>query len=528
MADPRRVTMIMNTAHSMMKANRGGRLKGIRRSIRRSFEFGTGKKTALKIAIGLGLGAVAVGVSAATAGAGAPVIAALAVGAFASGQLTNIGFSKLSGRSYRGVQRTNSWIEDYRRGSDDHSEGLKATNARAHKTIRRAFEHYRRGVRKASVMKEAYREATTAQTCDAAANLVARMFSVSHHWDKSRLYAVPGLFLCQVLLDTYLDMLRLFRASEEGMETRLGELLDAHGPNSCSSDACIAKRALMTVPANRSARWDPDRIREISEILNEHEDRLLSAGFASAAPGVIGPAQIRTQQMFRDVGRAYRANRKRLHVKISHGIKNVFARKTTGERAAVGAGVVLSGGMAAAGGGISGATASMDMPAFFDPLLELGFQLVENASGEAIDSASAQADRGAGTTDLAHHREGTKAGKESQESLQKAAEHMQEIIKIEEELKESGGVEPNDCDALLERLRVFYKIDHHLDKVEAYLGDAVSQIDVLAGALGDKMDRFVPAHDRIWELTGEIISRRDHSNCQGVCYKVGGTPRRVH
>ncbi len=167
-------------------------------------------------------------------------------------------------------------------------------------------------------------------------------------------------------------------------------------------------------------------------------------------------------------------------------------------------------------------------PSFFDPLLELGFQLVENASGEAIDSASARADRGAGTTDLAHHREGTKAGKESQESLQKAAEHMQEIIKIEQQLQESGGVEPNDCEALLERLRVFYKIDHHLDRVEAYLGEAVDQIDVLAGALGDKMDRFVPAHNRIWELTGEIIGRGDHSNCQGVCYEVGSVPRRVY
>lgn len=528
MADQNQIDKIMGIAYNMMLSRREGRAGGAARSIRRSFEFGTGKKTAAKIGIGVAFGALAVGLSFASFGTAAPFIAAVAVGAFATGQLTNVGFAKLSGRKYRGVQRTNSWIEQYRNGQDDHAEELKSTNERAHKTIRRAFEHYRRGVRKATKLKESYLSAMDQPTCDAAADMVTRMFSVSHHWDKSRIYLVPALFLSQALLAAYEEMLQLFERSEAGMQTTLGELLDRHGPAPCDDVWCVATRNDLGQPGARPAlRWDQAHIQSIRDRLDQHEDRILSAGFASRPPAVDGTVEIRTQQLFLDAGRAYSANRKRLGVRMSHGIKNVFARKTRSERISFGAGLGLSAVTAAAGGSVSGATAGMNMPAFFSPLVELGFQVTENSSGEVIDAAAGMADRNTGTTQIAHQREGTRTAADAQDVLQKAAEHMQEILKVGDLLQEAGRVGDRDCPAVIERLRTFYKIHHHLGKVEDYLGTGIDRIEVLATALAQKMDRFVPAHDRIWAETARIIATADHTQCAEVCYEIGGSGRRI-
>ena len=518
MADPTRVKMMMDLAYGVMK---GRRLTGgAARAVRRSWEFGSGKKTAAKLAVGLGIGAVAVGVSLATAGAGAPIIAAIAGGAFLAGQASNAGFCKLSGRQHRGVQRTNSWIQQHLdTNQSSQRDDLAATNERAHKTIRRAFEHYRRGVRKAAAMRTAVVEAAQGATCDHGVSAATSTFSAAHHFNKARVYATPGLFLCQILLDTYMDMLSLYSRSLPGMTSKVGDLLEAHNGSSCESDICFLERDLVQGRHDHSERWQENALQDKmsaaadkAETLNAIQDQLMATA-ASILPAPDGnmPAHSRTRMLFQHAGRQYHVQRKRIGVRMRHGVRNVFARKTKGERVAVavntGAGVVIAG----AGVGLS---MHVDLAPALDALCELGFQAVETAAGEGIDRATADGD--ADQRGIDHGDAGTKAGAASQSALQKAAEHMLEIIKVERDLNESA--KATDCDSAFERLRKFFKIEHHLGKADENLAEAIGYLEMLSVALTAKQENFVTAQNGVFVLVRDIVSQPDHSGCEGACY----------
>ena len=85
-------------ARAELQQNREGTFGQAARSISRSWEYGEGKKTALKVSAGLAVSGVAIGVGAATMGIGTPIVIGLALGAFAIGQMTDLAFAKLWGR----------------------------------------------------------------------------------------------------------------------------------------------------------------------------------------------------------------------------------------------------------------------------------------------------------------------------------------------------------------------------------------------------------------------------------------------
>jgi hypothetical protein len=507
----------MDLAYGVMK---GRRLTGgAARAVRRSWEFGSGKKAAAKLAIGLGLGAVAVGASAATAGAGAPVIIAIAGGAFLAGQATNAGFCKLSGRQYRSVQRTNSWIQEHLDTSQSSlQDDLAATNERAHKTIRRAFEHYRRGVRKSDAMRTAVIDAAKGVTCDHAVSAATSTFSAAHHFNKARIYAVPGLFLCQILLDTYMDMLVLYSNSLKGMTTRVGDLLEGRD-GGCDSDICFLERDFGQGRHDHSERWQDQVLQkrmndaaDRAETLNSIEDQLMHTA-TSIMPSPDGnmPAHSRTRLLFQQADRRYHVQRKRVGVRMRHGIRNVFARKTKGERVAVAANTAASVVVSAAGPGLS---LNVDLGVALDALCELGFQAAENAVGEGIDRATADGD--ADQRGIEHADAGTKAGAALQSALQKAAEHMLEIIKVERDLNDSPNA--SDCESAFERLRKFFKIEHHREKAEPNLTAAIGYLELLSNALTTKQAVLSDAQNGVFVLCREILAKSDHTDCEDACY----------
>jgi outer membrane murein-binding lipoprotein Lpp len=524
MADAALVNKFMRTAYQSMVDARSGKLAGARRWLSRSMRIGSGKKTAGKIAIGVGLGAIAVTVSAVTAGAGLPVIAAIAAGTFFCGQMTNVGFSKLSGRQYRGVQKTNAWIEKFRNSTEDHREDMAATKERAHKTTRRAFEHYRRGVRKGRVLVEAAEAAKKDRTCDSAANMLTAMFSVSHHWDKARLYAIPGIFLTTLLMDTYKDMLGLYTRSEAALRKGIGDLFDEHGGERCGADACfIGDEIDASGAVGPHLLWSDANFEQFMTNLKEHEDAITVSGFGPNTSSVTNPrVQQRAQQFFFDAGHVYFKRRKSIGNKMSHGIKGVFARKTKGERIATAVGVVTSAGLSAGGAAFSGATAGMDLSAAVDPAVEALSQVLENLAAEATEKLSEMADP-TGQTDLEHHAGGTKTAADTQSLFQKAAEHMQEIAKVEKTLADTKK-DHYSCDTAFERVRLFFKIHHHLVRVQELLTAAWTEFEPLLELLVEKRNKFAIAQRTIYKLTAEIVDNGNHGSCSEVCYSPHTKP----
>lgn len=520
MADAQRVEMLLGAAYTSMLEARGNRAKKIRRSLRRSWQYGGGKKKVAKLAVGAAFGAIFVGVSAATAGAGAPVIAALAIGGFMVGQMSDVGFAKLSGRKYRGKQKTQNWMDKYRSmNSEEQTENLQVTQERAHKTIRRAFEHYRRAVRKARAAQEAAQAAATDQTCDAAAEMVLSTLHVSHHFDKARTYEFPALFLCQTLLQTYKTYLRVWQTGEPNLRARAAEILDGHAQDTaCESDPCFAVEPVQQGAAlPHPTFWDATVIARKENELKELDDELTMAGFAPGAPAPPGArdAVQRAHALFQDAGKKYHVEHKSLRVKMKHGITNMWARKTSGERKAFVASKVVAAGLAAGGGGVSGGTASLDLPKFFDPLLEVGFEATQEAVDQIVDRATEDEELG-GQSDIEHHKDAARAGAEGQSTIQKAAVHLFEIMKIMDALKTSE--KATDCASAVERAREIYKIEHHLGKTQKYLGDSIAKVLMLGNDLKAKVDASKAANEQVFQLALRIVGRTSHGNCGKVCY----------
>jgi uncharacterized membrane protein len=527
MADAQRIKMMMDTAYQSMLDARSNRGKQIRRSIRRSWQYGGGKKKALKIAVGLGFGAIFVGVSIGTAGAGAPVIAALAVGSFMVGQMSDMGFAKLSGRKFRGKQKTNDWVAKFRSlNSDEQTEGLKATQERAHKTIRRAYEHFRRAVRKARAAQTATQEAAAERTCDAAAGMVMSTLHVSHHFDKARAYEFPAIFLCQTLLATYKKYLALWTDAEPKLRQRVGEILDGHAKDTpCDSDECFATGAVETIQAEpHPVFWSAAGIALMETDLKEVDDDLTAAGFDPAEPAPPGSrgAVHRAHELFIDAGRKYHIEHKRVHVKVKHGITNMWARKTTGERKARVASSAFSALVAAGGGAASGGMSAtgIDPGAWAEVVQELAGQALELGGDPVIEKATEDEEM-SGAAALEHHEDASRSGAESQTSLQKAAVHIYEIMTVLDKIKQ--GEKANDCASAVARLRDVYKVEHHLSKTQKYLGESIHKTVVLGRALKARIDASKTINQGVFKLAVEIVGRGDHSECGKVCYGPKGT-----
>lgn len=520
------IKAIKMTALASMQAGRASKAKRIRRSVRRSWTYGGGKKTAAKLAVGVGFGAIFVGVSVATAGAATPaLIAGLAIGAYAVGQMTDAGFAKLGGRKYRGGRATNEWVEKYTR--PDTAEKAKALEERAHKTARRAFEHYRRSIEKARIAHNLAVDASKDEaTCDDAAALVMGLMSVTRHLEKSRIYTYPALFLCDMVLEAYSGFMRSWTGAGGGesvnakVDASIKKLMEGH-QGACESEFCFfdsrgAFRGGQPAVTSLQPLWTSDEIDQKAQAISEARNRLdLSA---VCAPPL--SHRYATRALYQDAGNKY--EHRSVGVKIKHSVTSAWARKTKSEQKSYVAsqitGAALSAGSAGIGGGLW--ANNININAGWEFLIEGGFQVVGNLTNETIDRNVSTTDASQQTIDRQKH--GSAVAAEAQDYLRKAAVHLWEAQKIVDALQTS---DPADtCDTAIDRLREIYKIRHHLGKTQLYLGQAIDFVVLLTTHLAIKIEASNDIHGDAFREIDKIMSR-DHGRCGKVCY--GASPPRL-
>jgi hypothetical protein len=124
--------------------------------------------------------------------------------------------------------------------------------------------------------------------------------------------------------------------------------------------------------------------------------------------------------------------------------------------------------------------------------------------------------------DIEKHREGAKAGKESQESLRKAAIHLLEVYNVTNEINKEGLNEIGDCDDAVEYLRHVYKILHHLSKTESYLLETIEKVSKLTEKINADFVHLTKFNAAVRSRVDQLMNVGNHSNCTpDLCYKKG-------
>lgn len=523
------------SALASMQAGRDSKLKKVRRSVRRSMTYGGGKKKAAKIAIGVGFGAIFVGISVATAGVATPaLIAGLAVGSWAVGQMTDAGFAKLGGRKYRGGRATNEWVEKYT--MPDNAEKAKALEERAHKTVRRTFEHYRRSIDKAKDARSLMMSLSGATgTCDEAADVAMSLMSLTRHLEKARIYAYPGLFLAEWVLEAFRVYANKWngegtQAVMEQVDARIKAFMEGHQGDPCSEDGFCFVESKGQHPDNRAPSaqplpplWTTAQMDQAKDRIDEARDRLdLSA--VCAPPASHHNA---TRLLYQDAGAKYERRRtgaRGAAIKTKHGITSVWARKTHTEKKSYAVSQTVGAGLSAGSAGIGGAlfANNINLAAGWEFLIEGGFQVVGNLGNEAIDRNVEATDASQQTIDRQKH--GSAIAAEAQDYLRKAAVHIWEAQKIVEALGSSQDADIKTCDDIVARLRELYKVRHHLTKAQAYLGEGIAFVVLLATKLAEKIEISNNIHRVAFTQIDMVMRRGDHSKCGKVCY-TASVPR---
>lgn len=522
MADQKRIDALLNQAFLEMSQARADKHKGRMRAIRRGWQYGGGKKKAAKIGIGLAIGGVVLAVSLGTGGAGLPLIAGLAAGAFAASQLSDAGFAKLAGRQYRGAQRTTSWIDEYRAmNAAAQRDAVKTLDERAHKTVRRAFQHYRKASSKAVNAKSAF-DVVKGQdaTCEDLANLVCSTLSVSHHLDKARLYAHPSIFMCELLLKIYDDERVQWEAIAKALPGAVDSHIDSHQGKSCGVSECFAVGAARVGwPADHPEIWSQPDVQHLNKKLAELES-LLGDAPTSTPPN---RRLQQTRELWNDAKTKYE---QRDFVVIKHAISNAWSRKTTKEKVTYGIGKGVSVGLAGTGAGMGGGLDAVGADTgFFDILVELGFQSLEFGAGEVTDAAMGDDNtQGAGdllkphrkwkppTQDLDRQSVRARVAASAQDEMRKAAIHLYEIHKIKVGLNDLAD-EGDDCDVTVEKIRELYKIEHHLAKTQEYLHETALMLNQFVRLLANKIKACNKLEKSVWKECDRVIGGSNHGAC---------------
>ncbi|HET7131076.1 MAG TPA: hypothetical protein VFJ95_02455, partial [Gammaproteobacteria bacterium] len=228
--------LLADAWHEMIRSKSTG---GFGRRIRRGWKYGEGKEIVGKTAAGVAVGAVFVGVSIATAGAATPVVIAIAAGAFAAGQVPGAAASIIKNRKgLHGITNTANWVSNMASADpDSHREHVKKLDMAAHKTLRRAYEHYRTALRKSSESEKvrARLTATKDVPCADVFELIQKTLSVSHHLYKARLYIEPAIYLQRVLLVALREWIADWARHEKALAALVTQAL---GPNGIDHGTC--------------------------------------------------------------------------------------------------------------------------------------------------------------------------------------------------------------------------------------------------------------------------------------------------
>ena len=492
--------LLKNAAMEQMTESRAGTGKAINRSIRRSWEYGEGKKTAVKVGGSLAIAGIFGAVGAATHGVGLPIVIGLAAGGLVVGKLSDTAFAKVWGRQYIGGGKTREWIQEFQAPAD--MGEAKLLEERAHKTIRRAYQHYRTGFAKG----EGLPVGATLTSCDECVAALVRALGAKHHLDKARLYLHPALFLAEALMTAHYDRWKDLKDHEEVVCNA-----EWH-PNSRCPEKCVMTLSKTFPPALvKEHLWtqgDIDRQRR------KLEDALRTLATDPTIQGS-GPLQGHNKELrwlYEDAMAIY-SNRRLAQFK--HGVTNMWDRKTKGEQKAFVAKQGASIGLAALGGGIHGHYDEvLDGAAI---LLDAGLTALDTSSAEGIESL----DRGPSKpTNLAKHKDGSQIASESQEAMRKAAVHLFEINTICGAVEKANGNSFGDCEGAIDYLSEIFRIQHHLSKTEHYLTETIHTVAELAELLSRSFERLTDYHTGLNQSIRTFLATGNHNGCTGgTCYK---------
>ncbi len=517
--------MIVSATREAVAADEKEWTSRVARHFKREWQHGGLKKTAVKIGVGAGIGVITVTASALTGGFALPVILAVAAGAYGVGQMTGTGTAVLWGRSLKGAGATRGWMDGFRKGSaTDQKENMFALEERVHKTIRRSLQHYRKAARKFREELDVTVKGGPAD-CATAWTMVQQCFSVDHHLHKSQVYLEPSVWLLTLMLDVYDATSRLWQAYDAQLEASLEKFYKAHKGGYCgSTSVCLFEGEIeLVAPIVRSTAaaytpWDAGKIKKHKDRLKSIGDELLSPRSGHSPPTLTHPtpgSPERLKEFYRLAGLSYRSHAKSPAVKFKHYFANAWARKTTGERVGFGVGQGFSVAGSAAGGAIGGVTAGLDLADWCDPVIEIASEVVTNT----VDWANEKAVEAAGSgddMDVAHHAGATHVGSESQESLQKAAIHLNEAVRRLESMK--GGIQ-GGCDSAEAYAYAHAKAEHHLRKTETHLAEAIKEVKVIGKAVNGFDTKFAKNAREVYRIAHRVV-RGDHANCgdTGRCF----------
>lgn len=504
------VRKLKKIAKEKMQEGRDSTLAQMGRSAERSWEHGGGKKAAIKTAVGVGVGVEVAAIGVATHGLGLPIIFGLAIGGFTVGQMSDTAFAKLWGRQYTGGKRTQEWLDNFK--VIDTFGKSKLAEERAHKTVRRAFQHYRTACSNARKLHQVSR---APQTCDQAYDLMIELLGVKRHLDKARLYLFPAMYLLRHVLE-YQD--KVWK-EWNGKDDRAARA-DWHPAQFCvisvDPEACVYTGHTPTAKVVPAIPWSTAGFNTHHEIhlLDDLSMRLGTDPLLRAPK----PHQVRyaVHRMFADAERDYSEDR--AVVKLKHGITNPILRKTPREQIAFG--LKKGASVALAGGSMGvhihadealGAIAALVDAAFSSPdiLLEEGVERM----GPEVPTQS---------PDIELQGKGARVGAEAQEGLRKAAIHLWETNEVWQTIRNANNGDVfsgHTCSEAVEYLRQVYKIQHHLLKTQGYLKETIEKVTDLAERVDDGLTALTQVSNIIFNSIDLFMGA--HNFCtEGSCYKT--------
>ena len=520
------------------------------RRIRRGWKYGDGKKELAKVGTGVAVGVAFVGISIATGGAATPVVIALAAGGFAAGQAHGAAWAIIGNRKgLRGVSETANWVSTMAVADPEmHREKIKKLDTAAHKTLRRAYEHYRTALRKSRKSEEVLVQikAMPYVPCSVAFELIEQSLSVSHHLYKARLYLEPAIYLQRVLLVALREWIDDWKKHEAALNNLVNQAL---GPNGINHKKCGSKCYAKAHVRSGTAVPMPALLTDVD--LDFLDDQLadlfeqLSVG--SVAPKPVGSvpqsAIARTNVMMKDATMTWKNRRNSVQVRTRHFISNTFARKTKSERIAFGvqqgvgvvAAVASTAGAQAADPAIKAATEILPK---LDLGIELGAFVADTArdigGGMLIDMMVDKAVDGPEIdvgTDLAHHDGSTASATKNRDLLRKAAQHIQEADERRKVVHELRDVVLTTCWETREFARHVYAVRHHIGKAQTYLRQSIGMTLCVGEAMRISETRWRKNLTEVYEFVTKVVARKDHSMCDEIgCYGPAGmhalqTPR---
>lgn len=504
-----------NKAHDKMEDGRTDLLNNAGRTFDRWWDYYDGKKTATKAGVGLAIGGAAAGIGVATHGAAVPVAAVIgiAAGGYITGKAADTAIGRLWDLGYKGATRTRAWVHD----NGGHKDNSQMLEARAHKTIRHAAQHFRTAREKLKKARQLPQLAhmpvpgrhfqPTTTSCTDAFNGMTALLHVRHHLEKARLYLHPATFLLARLLDVQDALYTRWNGQDV---TQLQT--PWHPPKTCDSKTCYWANSADASSSSRRGDWGDLGSVSIAERKRKLHDlsTALSMDIGLQSPHLFNRLSAQTVRLVRDAESSYDENRGDCFLHTKHGVTNWWDRKTHSEQAAFVAKNAISAAIAIGG---AGAHVKVDEPlSGLAALMDMGFTSLDLSTQETFEG-------------VGHPSENLrKDGKHAQEGLRHAAVHLWEALEVDHSIGEEHpgyvlrAFSTKACDRTLEYLRNVHKIRHHLKKTREELWEMIDLVETLSEytknclvevtSIAYQYGRYL---DAFWRM---------HDRCDGRCYNA--------